>query len=247
MDDHSYVFYGRVVPERALIDIAEVGFGIPASSDVPAGKLFIEIIKSQISARYLGDDEVKNLFTLRNIVEDAVRTLLDIAGYYAGYGYDAEIVQLVRPSSPEKLVFGIDVPALSGLVKRAGITMNDIFHLLSKPEGSYLRHALADTREAIKSPRDTGFFCYRAIESLKNCCAIRNNLASDKDQAWELFRTTYSVDKDEIMSIKTFADPVRHGNSMEAKPLSDGKRAEIFEKTWNIINQYILKEKNNAP
>ena len=55
------------------------------------------------------------------------------------------------------------------------------------------------------------------------------------------------MDKDEIMSIKTFADPVRHGNYMEAKPLSDAKRAEIFEKTWNIINQYILKEKNSAP
>lgn len=155
-------------------------------------------------------------------------------------------MQLVRPSSAEKLVFGIDVPALSGLVDRAGITINDMFHLLSKQEGNYLRHALADVREAIKSPRDTGFFCYRAIESLKNCCAARNNLASDKDQAWELFRTTYQVEKDEIMFIKMFANHVRHGNYMMAKPLSDAERAKIFEKAWNIINKYILKERTST-
>jgi hypothetical protein len=243
MDEYTYILTGRVIPERALLDISEVKLKVLASDDVPEGDLFIEIIKSQISVRFLASGEVRNIFTLRNIVEDAARMLLDVAGYFAGYGYDAEIVQVLRSSASEKYVFGIDVPILAGVCEKAGMTVNDIFAALSKTDGYYFRHALADVREAIKSPKDTGFFCYRAIESLKNCCATRNGVSPDKDDAWELFRNIYSIPKQHIMDIKTFADPVRHGNYMQAKPMADKDRADVFKSTWEIINKFILNEK----
>ena len=239
MNDHTYIFAGRVVPERALLDVSEVRLHTSATEDVPEGDLFIEVLKSQISARFIGSAEVTNIFTLRNIVEDSARMLLDVAGYFYGYGYDVEIVQMIRPSTSQKQIFGIDVPALKGMVATAGIQVNDIFKALAKPQGDYLRHALADLREAIKSPKDTGFFCYRAIESLKNSCIQRNQGA---DEGWGLFRTTYSLDKSEIMGIKAFADDVRHGNYSKAKGMTDRDRAETFRKTWNIVNKYILTE-----
>ena len=68
----------------------------------------------QISVRFLASGEVRNILTLRNIVEDAARMLVDVAGYFTGYGYDAEIVQAVRSNTSEKYVFGIDVPTLAG-------------------------------------------------------------------------------------------------------------------------------------
>lgn len=244
MNEHVYIFTGRVIPERALIDIGEVTFGIVQSDDVPAGELHVQIILSQISARYLGSDDIKNLFTLRNVVEDAVRILLDVAGYYAGYGYDAEIVQMVRPHSADKYVFGIDIPTLTGFVEKAGISAQDIFTALGKNDGNYPRQALADVREAIKSPRDTGFFCYRAIESLKNCCVARNNVKQDEEDAWSTFRKVYSIEKDEIMQVKEFADAARHGNYLQAVPMSDRDRAEVFKKTWGILNKYVLLEKS---
>jgi hypothetical protein len=246
MDEYTYIFTGRVIPERALLDISEVQLKVLAFEDVPEGDLFIEVIKSQIFVRFLTSGEVRNIFTLRNIVEDAVRMLLDGAGYFAGYGYDAEIVQVVRSNTGEKYVFGIDVPTLAGVCEKAGITVNDIFTALSKTDGHYLRHALADVRGAIKSPRDTGFFCYRAIESLKNCCATRNGVPPDKDDAWELFRNSCSVLKQQIMNIKAFADPVRHGNYLQARPMTDKDRADVLKGTWEIINKYILNEKTTA-
>ena len=196
---YTYIFTGRVIPERAVLDINEIPFKTLASEDVPEGELFIEILKSQISARFLAAIQVRNIFTLRNTIEDAVRMLLDVAGYFNGYGYDVEIVQMVHSDSSLKQVFGIDVPALTGVCEKAGITYNDIFLALLKKDGGFLRHALADVREAIKSPRDTGFFCFRAIESLKNCCAVRNRLPPDDDAAWKLFRNTYSIAKRQIM------------------------------------------------
>src|SRR5262249_3866280 len=126
---------------------------------------------------------------------------LDVAGYFYGYGYNAEIVQMVRTGSSEKHVFGIDVPALAGMVEKSGIKVNDIFHALSKADGFFLRHALSDAREAIKSPKDTGFFCYRAVESPKNCCAQRSKVVAG-DEGWETFRSTYSLNKDDVIAIK---------------------------------------------
>ncbi len=120
-----------------------------------------------------------------------------------------------------------------------------MFNALAKDDGYYLRGALADVREAIKSPKDTGSFCYRAIESLKSCCTTRNAVAPKSDDAWELFRNTYSIAKDEIMAIKAFADAPRHGNYQRSIPMSDKDRAGIFKKTWEILAKYILREKMN--
>jgi hypothetical protein len=160
----TYIVTGRVNPERAIADISEVSFTVQSSGDVPTGELFIEVVRSQICARYVCEGSVTNANTLRNIVEDASRTLLDALGFSMGYGYDVEITQMMRADSSEKYVFGIDVPALRGVCDAAGVTFENVINAMAKPDGSYLRHALADAREAIKSPRDTGFFCYRAIE-----------------------------------------------------------------------------------
>jgi hypothetical protein len=244
MDEHVYIFSGRVIPERALIDVAEVGFRTIENPDIPQGELHVQILRSQISVRYVGSGEVKNIFTLRNLVEDAVRTILDVAGYHVGYGYDAEIIQVVMPHSSFIHVFGIDVPALAGLVAKSGLSIQDIFGALAKSDGNYLREALADAREAIKSPRDTGFFCYRAIESLRNCCAVRNGVPpEDRDEAWTLFRDTYSIARNEIMQIKNFSDAPRHGNWQGAISMSDKDRADILTKTWEMVLKFILREK----
>ncbi len=243
MDHYTYILTGRVIPERALIDIKEFIFSILMSDGVPKGELSIEVIRSQIFVRFVASSKVQNIYTLRNIVEDATRALLDVAGYFNGYGYDAEIVQMVDLNTSKNHVFGIDVPILADVCKEVGLTINDIFVALQKTDGYYFRHALADVREAIKSPQDTGFFCYRAIESLKNCYATRNRVSSDKDDAWELFREKYSISKEQIMDIKTFADPVRHGNYTQVKSISDEERGKIFKNTWDIINKFILNEK----
>lgn len=242
MEEHVYVFYGRVIPERALISISEIPFSILQTDDVPTGTLYIEVVLSQIAGRFIADTEVRNIFTLRNLVEDAAREILDVAGYCNGYGYDVEIVQMVRPNTPEKQVFGIDVPVLKGVVEAAGIQITDLLRLLARPDGHFLRHALADAREAIKSPRDTGFFCYRAIESLKNACATRNAI-HDLAKGWEAFRTEYLVDREDIMEVKRSADAVRHADLRRVSSLSDQDRASLFTKTWRIINAYIVKER----
>lgn len=170
--------------------------------------------------------------------------IVDVAGYYHGFSYDVEISQLIQINGAAKQVFGIDIPCLKGICEQAGISMQDIFRLQANHKiGYFLRHALSDVREAIRSPKDTGFFCYRAIEALKNLCAVNYNLAGDDKKQWEFFRKRYGIDQQEIMRVKQFADPIRHGNYVEARLMSDDDRANIFRWTWQIINKFIVAER----
>jgi hypothetical protein len=237
----SYLIIGRVLPERALLDISEVAFRTFGAADVSDGELRVQVIKSQITARFTTLGSVDNLLTLRNMVENAARSLLDIVGYCHGFGYDVDIVQAVNPSTSETRVFGIDVPALAGLVSEAGIGFEDVLELTSNAGGGeYLKRVLTDLREATKSPEETGFHCYRAVESLMNCCASRHNPVLNGRAAWELFRATYSVGKDEIMAIKDHADNVRHGAA--SQPIADAERTAALRGAWDIVTRYVRHE-----
>jgi hypothetical protein len=97
--------------------------------------------------------------------------------------------------------------------------------LFRDPRSSHLQRAFADLREAIRSPKDTGFFCYRAIESLRQFFVVELN-APDK-QSWEVLRTALQIDRPTIDYVKTFADSARHG---AGAAISDGERAEVFKK-----------------
>jgi len=106
--------------------------------------------------------------------------------------------------------------------------------LFRDPRSSHLQRAFADLREAIRSPKDTGFFCYRAIESLRQFFVVELN-APDK-QSWEVLRTALQIDRPTIDYVKTFADSARHG---AGAAISDGERAEVFKKTWSIVGQFV--------
>jgi hypothetical protein len=75
----------------------------------------------------------------------------------------------------------------------------------------------------------------------------RKGGAADKAAGWELFRAAYSIDKDEILAIKAFADPVRHGNLAQGALVSDADRSRLFTSAWRIVNEFILAENHVRP
>lgn len=79
-----------------------------------------------------------------------------------------------------------------------------------------------------------------------NVTANRAGRPLAQQEAWELFRKTYSVQRDEIMEIKSFADPARHGNRGLGSGISDVERARVFRLTWAIINRFIAAERPAA-
>lgn len=235
----TYVFAGLVHPERADVNVRPLRLEISSLDGTFGGQIFLSIQRSQISVVFNANAPIEDLKTVRNGIRDVVQSAVNLLGYFVGCGYEVEIIQLLNHPSFGQQVFGVDVPALSEYREKmsleVGRRFEDYYSLLQDENGLYLRRALADLSLAIKSPSDTGFYCFRAIESIKQYFSKVKSISKDK-AAWEMTRNELDVDRVDIDFVKNFADPVRHGDILN---LSGQERDQIFVKTWSIIYKYI--------
>ena len=233
----QYTFFGKVHPERCNVSVSGMEFQVifPEVEPEVEGIIRHSISFSQVTATFVSDKPVENPCTLKNIVEDAIRAVLDVLGYTLGCGYDLEIIQMIDSLGSPPVVFGVGIPAINESASRAGIEFANIISLFSDARGQYLQRCLADLREAIRVPKDTGFFCFRGIESLRQFF-LGEGRAKDDKASWELLRTELSVDRQDIELIQQFADPLRHG---AGGWISAEERADVFTMTWNIVNAFI--------
>lgn len=243
---YHYSFFGKVLPERADVNISPLTVDFFHPDTNIKGKLTITIISSQVSALLITNEEVSNVYTLKNIIEDLIRFEVDMLGFLIGCGYDLEITSLITSPNVSTIVFGVGMHKLEQ-TKQDRLQQFDPFEILqltSCKTGDYIRRAFSDLREALRVAKDTGFFCYRAIESFKQYFTNEFNIP-EKD-AWVKLRETLDVHKDEIMFIKSFADSTRHGGNVY---ISGENREKILEKTWHITGKFIhyaIKLKNNT-
>jgi len=232
---YQFIFTGVVHPERANVNVSP----IPLEVKNPDGTLIcrntVVIGCSQITAVVETPDAIQDIATLKNHVADSIRTIVDIVGYMFGCGYEVEIRQVIEPVTGISSVFGVNVPVLDQYGEKHGVRLQAFFALLADERGRYLQRALGDLRDAIGSARDTAFFCYRAIESLRQFYVVVRG-AKDKAESWELLRTELNVSKSDIDEIKRLADPVRHGENIF---ISDSERANALVKSWDIVKRFV--------
>jgi hypothetical protein len=232
-----YIFHGKVLPERAQLSLAfSVRFSHMSSG--VSGHAKVSIILNQIAV-WVDSDHDWDIHTLRNVVLNIVHTNLAMIGYLKGYAYDCEITRAVNRERGIDYVFGINVPCLTNRI-RADAFDEALVKIRAKVEGSnglYLQRCFNDLVSAIRYADDTGFYCYRAIESLRHhCAAIHGLLDAPKAQQWDKFRATSATSKEILRGIKAEADPARHGD-MAWLPAVD--REQLFKATWGIIDRYL--------
>jgi hypothetical protein len=231
----QYTFFGKVHPERTNVSIPEVRARLGVHGDEIYGELRYYISLSQVTATFVCEEPLPNVFTLKNSIEDAIRVALDALGYTLACGYDLDVTQMMDSLGNRPVVFGVGIPAIEKAASDAGVSYGIIMELFKDARGGYLQRCLADLREAIRVPKDTGFFCFRAIESLRQFF-LRERGAKDDKSSWEMLRSELAVDRADIDAIQTLADPVRHGGSVA---VSDAQRAKTFALTWGIVNKFV--------
>jgi hypothetical protein len=232
----QYTFFGKVHPERCNVSIPEVRARVGRTGDEIHGEMRYYVSFSQVTAIFVSEEPVANIYTLKNYIEDAIRVALDALGYVLACGYDLEVTEMIDSVGGAPIVFGVGIPAVGKVAEQAGVSFEVILRLFADSRGAYLQRCLADLREAIRAPKDTGFFCYRAIESLRQFFVHEKTANDDKSSSWEMLRSELGVDRSEIEFVKTFASPVRHGDS---GVISDEQRADTFRIAWAIVNKFI--------
>ena len=141
-----------------------------------------------------------------------LRCFLDALGLHVGAVLDPEMTggvvegYGVLGNLPAMAAYGtVDGASLVGdeaLIPTALLAASDVFY----------RSALADVRNALRFDTDSPFFCYRALDSLREYYAAATN-AKSKDASWQTLRTELGIEEAEIMALKAFADERRHGGA----------------------------------
>ena len=232
-----YLFYGIVLPERAQLSLGfEVSFS-HLTSGFP-GKAKVSIILNQIVVLVETDREW-NILDLRNVVKTLLQNYLAMVGYLKGCAYDLEITRVLNQNKNVDHVFGIDIPCIEERNRSIDIqqALSELRDKTRGENGILINRCLNDLIASMSHADDTGFYCYRAIESLRHHCAAVHKLSgTDKKQQWKKFTEISGYDQDAILPIKEVADPLRHG---EASKMTSEQRANLFKLTWDIVDAYL--------
>jgi len=237
MTSYSYLYHGVVLPERAQLSL-QTAKDFSHLSTGFSGSASVSIILNQIAV-WIKSDHEWDIFDLRNVVKKLVQGQLDMIGYVQGYAYDCEIIRVLCVERNIDYVFGIDIPCLSSRNKSIDlqieiVRMNGQFN---GDYGIYLQRSFSDLNSAMKHADDTGFFCYRAIESLRHHCAAVYGLSDyEKIKQWKKFREIALCDESLLLEIKDSADVLRHGGVYS---VTSDQRADLLLKTWGIVDTYL--------
>ena len=229
----AWIFQGRVLPERIPVRISQP---IEGEATVPTFGLSYKwsyaIADSQIVADLTITKGNTDLNTLKNLLEDHIRSMLDLIGYQQGVSFDVEIVSAVNSIDKTKCVFGIAIPVLQQRRKDSQLNQLSTDTMIAIAKEPHAQIVLADFREAMRIPTGTGFFCYRAIEAMMQ--SMRNG--SEEKVAWPRLRERLRIDRGAIDYVKSHGDFPRHGRPSE---ISDSERAKVFEITDLAIERFL--------
>ena len=240
-----WVFFGRVLPERLPlrinppIETSNVVEQLGISFDLSLG-----IADGQFVANVTLTNGSSDLLTLRNLVENNVRSIVDLIGYQEGMRFEVETISGVSLDSGERCIFGTKIPILAERRKARQSSELPANLLVAVSSEVSMQMVLSDFREAIRSPIGTGFFCYRAIEAMMQ--SMKNGNESDST-SWARLRNNLCVARVAIDYVKRHADLPRHG---KVSVIADNERAKVFEITDEIIGrfiEYLMNEKHPLP
>jgi hypothetical protein len=234
----TYLFEGVVHPERAQITLQLPPLGFQHVTSGTQAVARVSIILNQI-ALWVESATEWDIFDLRNIAKSILHNELAIVGYLKGYAYDVEVRRVLNPARNIDYVFGIDIPCIAERNEKIKLA-EEVEKIRAKTVGDtgiYFHRCFGDLIAAMKTPDDTGFYCYRAIEALRQYCIVRYKLDPEKkSDQWSKVREVAGCDEQTLRDIKGAADPVRHGGIVG---VTSADREMLFTKTWDVVDGFI--------
>ena len=232
-----YLFQGVVLPERAQLSL-QFALSFSHVSSGVTGLAKVSIVLNQVAV-WVESEHNWDVYDLRNVVKNIVQNHLAMLGYLKGYAYDFEVTRVLNQSRGIDYVFGIDIPCLTKRGESIDLQaeLEKLRDKTTGENGLFLHRCFSDLASSMKHADDTGFYCYRAIESLRHHCAAVHGLsAAEKSKQWEKFREVSGSDEQNIRFVKAAADPLRHGQPVGTDADS---RAKLFITTWDIVDAYL--------
>ncbi len=229
----KYVVTGRVHPERA-----NIGFGRVDLTLDGGGTAVASCDASQITLA-LDLPKVDGWIAALLTADDIATIIVGALGFSLGSGYYTELIQIteadgvphvigVRPTNPdtgETLIVEPQIPVFNRAFRLAGRNI-------------FFRLAIRDYLQALTDATDCAAYCYRAVEGIKSAFASQSGR-----NPWDEMHKTLGTRREEIDSvIKQYADPIRHGNWINAKVTDKFIRWRMLALTQDVLVRYLNRE-----
>lgn len=243
---YTYSFTGTIHPQRVNFTIGvTLPFILKHNEFGMAGNSFIKIDNSAITVQFeseldYGNNSECNLETLKNIIEENVRLVVDAYCFVKSYSYDVEITKVVCEPLKINYMFGVQG---EWNINKDDTTTNQefikIINFFDRPERIFLKDVLADFRRAIKYPAMTASFCFRAIETIRKYY-FEDSADPDSDRrrknGWKTLNQKLGLNENDFVEIKKFSLPNRHG---EFPAITYKERERIMNFTRQVINGFL--------
>ena len=234
----AYHLQGVIHPRRAQIREHPFGAKFKHVATGHSASLSAQVLMNELSVWVESEDEW-DVFDLKNVVRYNTQTELAFISYLTGCAYSVEIVRIICREKRIDLVYGIDVPCIAARTRKLEFeaALAQLKQISVGESGVYVQRSMNDLLLAMQHPEDTAFFCYRAIEALKNhAMSLQPDSPKSGAEQWKQFREMARCDRADIDFIKNEADPVRHSNELIA---TREDRETLFARTWDIVGGYI--------
>ncbi|MDZ3826349.1 hypothetical protein [Pseudomonas monsensis] len=233
-----YFIQGVILPERADFDLSWSTKGMHlASGNVYSAN--VSIMYNQVAIWLESENEI-NADNMKHVVDYLIINQVAAVSYLAGCVYDFQVTRVINRARNIDYVVGVDT---SVIFDRRNLESFDhdlgvIRRLQAGIHGTFIHRCLADLVSAMRYREDTSFYCYRAIEALRNHCAEVNGIGNemkDRGMRWEKFREVTGVSEERIGWVAEFAKNARHGG---VAMLSADEYGRLLNETWDIVSVY---------
>jgi hypothetical protein len=211
---YRYTFIGDVYPQRAYFHVNGpiLNSEFEWSDAGIKGKLVVTIHSNQIVAWFESQSALLDIPTARNQIQGTITAAVDAVALELATAYNVELIFYIDHSSGENGIFSVNMSQVREVVTPEDYVRDMRVANTASREPLYQR-AIADYRQSILQAADTGFLCYRAIESLVHYFAEQNGIDNrkDKPKAVNLLNAALNVDPACIEFLRDKAGSVRHG------------------------------------
>jgi hypothetical protein len=226
----NYICTGHVHPERADISFGRIEMGFGNNH-----KAVVSCDASQVTVA-LDSAAVDGWIAAQIVSADIAGIVVGALGLSLGSGYSVEILQVTEPDGTPH-VFGVrpggETPGETLGFEPHLPVFNRAFRLSGRDV--FFRLAVRDYLRAITVVADCATYCYRAIEGVKSAFVFKTGI-----DRWDDMHTALGTDRTAITSIvKDYADPIRHGHWVNAKPTNKHERWQMLLLTREILVKYL--------
>jgi hypothetical protein len=243
---YDYQLTGKIHPERVNFTIGtklplyieHKDFGIKGEVvlEVKESNLFVSFSSKNIYSSL----DTSALETLKNIIEESVRIIVDAYCYVRSYAYELEITNIKCRDLNLEYQFGVRGEwNINKDDKHANEEFSKLINLFTTPENTPLCLVFADFRRSIKYPSMTASFCFRAIETIRQHAYEDISILDDdkrRKAGWKELGKELGFTEKDFDEIKKFALPNRHG---KYPTITYTERERIMNFTRRVIDKSI--------